>query len=460
MSSFDYFKDFLKKQLTDSAGEEIFGVFKQTLNDYEDEIHRQRRLLDYIHKPEREPNSTDLQQQHVCKEEEMAPDDQQLCKQEWTSSGDQEELHPLQITEKLEEPCSSQQGLTLKLETDAFEFTPTRKERDHIKRESEHDDLLVSSISHAADQKQEATGSTEESVSRPTTRHQRQSDRYNVHNADTSETDSDTCTDETSGHSTLTDKQTHLESQTEWPYACKNCGKRFIEKSKFKFHMCIHTDEKSYSCKQCGKSFRYQCQYEIHMRIHSGAKPYVCKTCGKGFARSSTLNIHERIHTGDKPYSCNTCTETFARRSQLNIHIRTHTGESPHCCNTCGKNFRFAGELKIHMRWHTGEKPFRCKVCTLRFKTMSELKRHLKVHTDERPHSCETCGKSFQFGSDLKIHRRIHTNEKPFLCETCGKSFTSSSTLASHKTRNHAAEKSKDLEKDTSLEEAQMHSSK
>ena len=51
MSSAECLRQFVSERLT-SAAEEIFRVFIQTVVEYEEEIDRQRRLLDAVLKPE------------------------------------------------------------------------------------------------------------------------------------------------------------------------------------------------------------------------------------------------------------------------------------------------------------------------------------------------------------------------------------------------------------------------
>ncbi len=51
MSSVDCLRDFVKERLT-AVVEEICGVFQKTIVEYEEEIGRQRRLLDIVWKPE------------------------------------------------------------------------------------------------------------------------------------------------------------------------------------------------------------------------------------------------------------------------------------------------------------------------------------------------------------------------------------------------------------------------
>ena len=51
MASVQCFREFLNERLT-AAAEEILGVFEKTVVVYEEEIHRQRKLLDIVLKPE------------------------------------------------------------------------------------------------------------------------------------------------------------------------------------------------------------------------------------------------------------------------------------------------------------------------------------------------------------------------------------------------------------------------
>lgn len=50
MSSYQYIRHFVNERLA-AAAEEIAGVFINTIVEYEEEIGRQRRLLDDVRKP-------------------------------------------------------------------------------------------------------------------------------------------------------------------------------------------------------------------------------------------------------------------------------------------------------------------------------------------------------------------------------------------------------------------------
>ena len=51
MSSVESLRELINERLT-AAAEEIFGVFQKTIVQYEEEIDRQRRLLDIVWKSE------------------------------------------------------------------------------------------------------------------------------------------------------------------------------------------------------------------------------------------------------------------------------------------------------------------------------------------------------------------------------------------------------------------------
>ncbi|KAI9529960.1 hypothetical protein NQZ68_008199 [Dissostichus eleginoides] len=127
MSAVPSLREFVNERLT-AAAEEILGVFERTIFEYEEEIDRQRRLLNIL--PTIKLHRIELPQQHVCKEAEVFSE-QQLCIQENDSGLDQEDPEPPQIKEEQEELCSSEEQLVLKQETDDFMLTPTYMESDH-----------------------------------------------------------------------------------------------------------------------------------------------------------------------------------------------------------------------------------------------------------------------------------------------------------------------------------------
>ncbi|RVE61353.1 hypothetical protein OJAV_G00169850 [Oryzias javanicus] len=99
MSSVQSLREFISERLT-AAAEEIFREFEKTIVQYEDEMDRQRRMLD--RRWERNTITADLQLKHSWKQKQNVAD-QQLFNKERSCSQNQKEAEPPQITEEQEE---------------------------------------------------------------------------------------------------------------------------------------------------------------------------------------------------------------------------------------------------------------------------------------------------------------------------------------------------------------------
>uniref|UniRef100_A0A673CST1 C2H2-type domain-containing protein n=1 Tax=Sphaeramia orbicularis TaxID=375764 RepID=A0A673CST1_9TELE len=189
--------------------------------------------------------------------------------------------------------------------------------------------------------------------------------------------------------------------------SCRDCGKSFKSTWGQGPHLCnepgnsepedkpICLDiDRPFVCKDCGRRFVERSGWRQHMKIHTGEKPYKCEVCGKAFIRSHHLRCHLSTHSGKKEYSCPECGKEFGFKSSLNHHVRTHSSEKPfHCsashqCGDCGLKIGDYGALKIHLRTHTGERPYHCTVCGNKFIRLSHLRNHQRTHTGEKPYSC------------------------------------------------------------------------
>lgn len=140
-------------------------------------------------------------------------------------------------------------------------------------------------------------------------------------------------------------------------YVCDVCGWSFRDVSNLKSHALRHTGEKKFACKECDRKFFDKSQYMLHIRVrHRGEKPFVCKYCGLSFANSPARCRHERkFHANQLPFECDLCSRTFISQVSLNSHKLVHVnGEKIHHCDTCNKTFKDAGILKTHLttRYH------------------------------------------------------------------------------------------------------------
>ncbi|KAM4592751.1 uncharacterized protein PAE49_003226 isoform 2-T2 [Odontesthes bonariensis] len=150
MSSVQHLREFISQRLT-AAAEEIFSEFEKTIVQYEEEIGRQRRLLDISWKPQINFHRVELPQYYLCEEEIPV-------NLEKDSSLDQEEPEPPQIKEEPVEVCTSheEQQLLLKQENDNPTVTLTYEESDRSEAEPTNVQLQ--------DQSQDQEGSGREST--------------------------------------------------------------------------------------------------------------------------------------------------------------------------------------------------------------------------------------------------------------------------------------------------------
>ncbi|XP_054476802.1 zinc finger protein 3-like [Anoplopoma fimbria] len=390
MSLVPYLRDFVNERLT-AAAEEILGVFERTIVEYEEEIQRQRRLLDIVLKPELKLHRIEIPLQHVFKEEEDLTH-QQVCVQERNSSLDQED-----------EWFTSEEGeqLVLKQETDAFMLTPTYEESDH----SDHQTLnfSIDDSQSAVDEEPSSIISVKSSVvSEPNDDQQLLS--HNSHEAESRDQD---------GGKNGDSGSTNAEPEQQKQHHKSNCYINNVFNPTMSTTQC---NTQTFKCDMCGKAFKCKTYLQRHMIVHKCTKPHTCKICGKSFQFNSYLKVHMRVHTGERPYTCKTCGKGFRCSSDMKCHMRTHTGEKPYTCTTCGKDFRSSGEMRSHMRTHTGERPYICKTCGKGFRCNSDMRGHIRTHTGEKPYTCTTCGKDFRSSSNLKGHMKRHTGKKLYHC--------------------------------------------
>ncbi|XP_051809090.1 zinc finger protein 90 homolog isoform X28 [Acanthochromis polyacanthus] len=341
MTSVQNLRELINERLT-AAAEEIFTEFEKTIVQYEEEIDRQRRLLDNIWKPQITQHTAALPQQHVCKEEKVLTDNQlnnQMMsslhskppqikeeQEELCNNVDQEEPELPQIIEEQNELCTSQDGeqLVLKQGINVFVAIPICEESDQNRINNSHSENV------------------------------------------------DNCA--------MSEGQCNTDNTEEKPVKCGICGKTFKFRCSLKKHHLSHTSERPYSCGICGKPFKSRCSLKKHHLSHTSEKPYTCETCGKCFNRSDSLKHHMVTHTGEKPYPCEICGKSFTLNRSFKVHMQLHTGLKPYSCETCGKSFALSYGLKLHSRVHTGEKPFSCKSCGRSFSQSCTLMRHMRIH--------------------------------------------------------------------------------
>ncbi|XP_029955219.1 zinc finger protein 287-like [Salarias fasciatus] len=389
-------RDLTTQRLT-AAAEEIFTLFQPTVVQYEEEIGRQRRMLEINWNPQIKLHRAELQQDHDCREE-------QLFKQETNYSLGQDEPEPLQIKDEPESPHIKEEPEPEQIKEEKEEpglgqFKEEQEEPESSQIE-EGEELSTSQKGERFILKFESETFQVPSVE----------DQSDLSEAEVPETEQFLSQDSEVHH-----VKRHIDSESTGNAKLKKLN-MFHRNSVNNFHV----SEKQAECEKllfeemCDKTDNKKHQLCQKVRMVTDEK-ILCETCGKSFSQPSHLLVHMRSHTGEKPHSCETCGRTFSQPSHLLVHKRIDTGEKPHSCETCGKSFSRQSHLLFHKRIHTGEKPHSCETCDKCFRRQSDLLRHLRTHTGERPYSCEKCDKSFSRQSHLMRHMKSQKHSHFFL---------------------------------------------
>nr|CAD7430044.1 unnamed protein product [Timema monikensis] len=233
------------------------------------------------------------------------------------------------------------------------------------------------------------------------------------------------------------------EEDSNKPFTCHMCTKRFNLKSTALRHVKeVHEHTWGHYCPVCNREFARKGAVDNHMRRHTGEKPYTCKICLKNFMVRSTLTRHlKEVHERLRRHFCKVCGYGFYTRLLLRNHIRTHTDDRPYFCRACGRTFRTRVTLVYHEKLHVGEleshptkgkRVMECSECKKKVGSLYALKNHMLIHTGEKPCSCRVCGKRFTTASDVTRHMKTHIEGKPFLCTKCGSCFKQKRNLLAH----------------------------
>lgn len=129
---------------------------------------------------------------------------------------------------------------------------------------------------------------------------------------------------------------------------CKNCGKRFLRKSNYKYHI----NTMPIDCRSCEMSFKCQDLWQKHKsELHKNG--FRCKQCCYAAKSKKLFELHFSIH--DKKFCCESCDKRFARKRDLKNHeIHYNHGafrnvELLFQCVQCKKLLQSPNSLRTHI---------------------------------------------------------------------------------------------------------------
>ncbi|XP_070402220.1 uncharacterized protein [Nothobranchius furzeri] len=498
MSSAQSLREVIRERLT-AAAAEIFSEFEKTIVRYEEEIDRQRRLLEISWKPQINLHRIELPLHYVRTDEEVLTD-QQLWNQERTSSLEQEQAEPLQEGPeppqmkvehdepepfqivKQEELCISQDEgqCVLKQETVTSLVTPAGEERDHDEAEPDRHQLVLSLFPEAEIRAAAAPGSTELPLHYVRTDEEVLTDQQLWNQERTSSLEQEQAEPLQEGPEP---PQMKVEQDEPEPL-------QIVKQEE----LCISQDEEQCVLKQetvtslvtpAGEERdhdeaepdRHQLllslfpQAEIRAAAAPGSterpqhhvwekeevltdlllsnqettssfdqkqpEPPLIKEEQQELCQHEGQVIQKQEHASFLVNSPSEETDSCDPEPHRNQPLCQSSTEIENQDQDCCRNEN--SELNGNEELTQNKRRHQTK--DHRDSVDSQkLNRNKRAHRDERHFSCKICGKSFSYNSALTDHMRTHTGEKPFPCKTCGKCFSYSSDLTKH-TRTHTGEK-------------------
>ncbi|XP_029974753.1 zinc finger protein 436-like [Salarias fasciatus] len=477
MSSVQALREFINQRLTAAAGE-IFTVFQQTLVHFEEEIYRQRKLLEIKRKSQISGDQTESPQQHIGhqktsssleQEEHEAPhikeeedvvevtvtdaegDDshhsvRDLTTQRLTAAA--EEIFTLfqQTVVQYEEEIGRQHRMLEVNWNPQIKLTRTELQQDHDCREEQ---LRKQETNYCLGQDEPEPPQIKQESELP---HIKQEDPELPHFKNEEPKPPQKKEDEP--------EPRHIEEEEPEPPQIKQEEPEPSHIKEEKEEPGLHQFKEEQEEPESS-------QTEEHEELSSSQKgePFILKVESETFKVPSVEDQSDLSEPGVPE------TEQFLSQDSEVHHVKRHT-DSESTGNAKLKKVNVFHRNSVNS-FHVSEKQAECEkllceetcektdhkkhqfcqkvekvsdekilygICGISFSQPSLFLVHMGTHTGEKPHSCGTCGKSFRRQSHLLIHMRIHTGEKPYSCEICGKSFSQQSVLKVHRTI-HTGEK-------------------
>ncbi|XP_063391803.1 zinc finger protein 208-like [Cydia fagiglandana] len=235
---------------------------------------------------------------------------------------------------------------------------------------------------------------------------------------------------------------------------CKYCGKHFLKKSSYTWHMrAAHPVENSArgSCELCGEIYTSAKGLKAHKLLaHNkrSAPELECGSCRAQFDNKEALTKHRQQQDDGKCdpdlSPCAACGAGCAGAEALLRHMHAAHNVEIFTCDLCNKSFLSKPSLSTHIdRVHLGIRPLQHHQLTHYKKHSNRPVQHKRRGHD---HMCEHCGKAYTLTHYKKHSKRPVQHKRrghDHMCEHCGKAYTlaqykkHSKRPVQHKRRGH-----------------------
>ncbi|XP_078797135.1 uncharacterized protein LOC144989080 [Oryzias latipes] len=487
MSSLQSLRELISQRLA-AAADEICRLCEGTIVQYEEELCRQRRLLDVIWKPQ-------LQLHHIGLPQHWMTEEEDLCNQQRNFRVEQEEPEPPQIKEEQEEPEPPQiqeeqeepEPPQIQEEQEEPELPQIKEEQEEpeppqIKEEpgelcisqdedqldlKQETDTLMEIPTYEEDEKSEADLNNQQSFNVTDS----QDEEGNQHEESTSTTDEETesssTTDEETESTSTTDEETepqnrdqrkrrdrsHVQSvdSSHMSAALPQCWMTeeedlCIQQRNFRVEheeaeppqikeepgeLCISQDEEQIDLKQETDTLMEIPTYEEDEKSEADLNNQ--QSFNVTDSQDEERNQHEESTSTTDGETDPQNRDQRKRRHRRHVQSvdSSHMSESQ-CDTDVRKNLK-----KTNLGKKYKQSPIRSGKNSRIITNPSD---YMETGSDERCYICKECGKSFCNTSLFRIHTRIHAEDKRFSCKECEKRFFHRSHLKQHM-RTHTGEK-------------------
>ncbi|CAI2293044.1 unnamed protein product [Caenorhabditis sp. 36 PRJEB53466] len=209
-------------------------------------------------------------------------------------------------------------------------------------------------------------------------------------------------------------------------YLCKWTGCTTVSdsKSNLRRHARHHSGEKVLACPFCARFFSRRDKLYDHcvrrtILMNDSEDPFLCKLCHKRFGTEKALCMHVSRHLAG--HTCGLCGLAAGSRADIHRHLMLkHSRRSKDFkCDVCSKWFFTESELSRHAVFHS-DVMYSCKHCDEKFKWKKQLLKHMKEHEEGQnfnptPYMCHICERSYTTGFALGRHlTKQHRLDVPY----------------------------------------------